>query len=60
LYLVSDGFAPASARVRQRFHSWLPQTEEVVIADADHALPLQRPKVLAEAISDFLLRNPIR
>jgi pimeloyl-ACP methyl ester carboxylesterase len=59
LYLVSDGFAVASARVRQRFHSWLPQTEEVVIDNADHALPLQRPKALAEALSDFLGRNPI-
>jgi pimeloyl-ACP methyl ester carboxylesterase len=59
LHLVSDGLAAASARLRQRFHSWLPQTEEMVIDNADHALPLQQPKAIAKAISDFLIRNPI-
>jgi hypothetical protein len=37
----------------------LPQTEEMVIDNADHALPLQQPKAIAKAISDFLIRNPI-
>src|SRR5262245_43875827 len=59
LYLVSDGVEAASARLRQRFRSWLPQTEETIIENADHALPLQKPQAIAEAIGGFLARNPI-
>jgi pimeloyl-ACP methyl ester carboxylesterase len=59
LHLVSDGLAAATARLRERFHLWLPQTEEMIIHSADHALPLQQPKAIAKAISDFLSRNPI-
>jgi len=59
LYLVSDGLAAASTRLREQVRLWLPQTEEVLIDKADHALPLQRPEEIAKAISAFLVRHPM-
>ena len=45
------------ARRVEFFQTWLPQTEEFVVADADHALPMQKPGIIAEAITGFIRRH---
>ena len=39
---------------RQLVHSWLPQTEDVSVAGANHLLPMQDPRSVAEGIANFL------
>jgi pimeloyl-ACP methyl ester carboxylesterase len=40
--------------------SWLPQTEQVVIAGASHLLQQEAPEPFAQALGEFLSRHPIR
>jgi len=44
-------------------HRWLlahlPRSEGVVVPDAMHLLPLERPRATAEAIATFVARHPI-
>ena len=47
-------------RVHQVLQSWMPQTETLVLPNADHALPLMDPPGIASAVADWLVRNPIR
>lgn len=59
LYLVSSAGAPRSADLRYLFRTHQPGLEEYVVNDADHALPLQQPGVIAGHMSDFLARHPL-
>ena len=47
-------------RVHQVLKEWVPQTETLVLPNADHALPLMDPPGIAEAVASFLARYPIR
>lgn len=51
--------APRSVDQRQLVQSRLPQTEELVIENADHSLPMLRPHEIAEGIKEFLMRHPL-
>jgi pimeloyl-ACP methyl ester carboxylesterase len=57
LYLISSATAPHRAEMRKLFLSWLPQTSELLVRDADHALPLQQPHVIAAGINEFLAQQ---
>lgn len=57
LYLIGDAessYAAAAAARLDIVESWLEQTEVVVVEDSDHALPMQQPRVIAEAIAGFV------
>ena len=41
------------------FRSLVPQTEQVVIPGVNHLMQMREPKLVAEAIADFLSRHPI-
>jgi pimeloyl-ACP methyl ester carboxylesterase len=45
--------------VQERVREWLPQTEPVVLAGANHALEERDPCGAAEAIAPFLARHPM-
>jgi pimeloyl-ACP methyl ester carboxylesterase len=47
-------------RVDQVLKRWVPQTETLVLPNADHALPLMDPPGIAAAIAEWLARHPIR
>jgi pimeloyl-ACP methyl ester carboxylesterase len=47
------------AEVRDLVRAWLPQTEDVVLAGADHSLALTHPAEVAAAVVTFLRRHPI-
>ena len=53
-----QGPAPAApkdtAALRAQFKSWMPQTKELLVKDADHLLTLQQPLQIAEGIQRFL------
>ncbi len=41
------------------FQSAVPQTEEVVVPGLNHLLQMRNPRLVAEAIADFLSRRPL-
>ncbi len=45
--------------VQARLQEWLPQAESVVLPGANHALPWQDPRGVAEALAAFLARHPL-
>ena len=47
-------------RVQQVLQRWVPQTETLVLPNADHALPLMDPPGIAAALADWFARHPIR
>ena len=49
---------PWFAQVRELMLDWFPGAEDVVIAEADHGLPLSHTAEVAEAIAAFLERRP--
>jgi pimeloyl-ACP methyl ester carboxylesterase len=53
LLLLSSEGAPL-AEYRQSFTAWLPQTQERIVPDANHNLPMKQPGVIAEHIVAFL------
>jgi pimeloyl-ACP methyl ester carboxylesterase len=58
LFVVSDRGADRYAALRAQFKSWIPQTKELLVKDADHLLPLQQPSQIAEGIRRFLAPGP--
>jgi pimeloyl-ACP methyl ester carboxylesterase len=54
LFVVSDRGADRSAMLRAQFKSWMPQTRQLLVKDADHLLSLQQPSQIAEGIRGFL------
>ena len=60
LFVVSDRGAARSAALRAQFKSWIPQTKELLVKDADHLLPLQQPSQVAAGIQRFLTTIPKR
>lgn len=47
-----------SHQVSERAVELMPQTQIVVVPDANHALPLQNPEAIAEAIASFMRQIP--
>jgi pimeloyl-ACP methyl ester carboxylesterase len=45
--------------VQARLQEWLPQAEAVVLPGANHALPWQDPRGVAEALAAFFARRPL-
>lgn len=61
LLSVLGAHSPQRAqRVHQVLQRWVPQTETLVLPNADHALPLMDPPGIAAAVAAWLGRNPMR
>jgi pimeloyl-ACP methyl ester carboxylesterase len=48
-----------SRKVHEVLVQWVPQTEKLVLPNAEHALPLMDPPGIAQALADFFARNPM-
>jgi len=59
LYLVGSDNAVRLEPVTEMFRAAVPHTELVVIDEADHNLQLTKATPVAEAIAEFLRRNPM-
>jgi pimeloyl-ACP methyl ester carboxylesterase len=46
-------------RVHQILRQWVPQTEELKLENAEHALPLMDPPGIAKAIAGWLAKHPL-
>jgi pimeloyl-ACP methyl ester carboxylesterase len=59
LYVLGSLSAPRSAELRELVRVSLPQTEEILIENADHSLPMLRPREIAMGVNAFLMRHPM-
>jgi pimeloyl-ACP methyl ester carboxylesterase len=46
-------------KVHEILKKWVPQTEEVKLENAEHALPLMDPPGIARTLADWLARHPM-
>ena len=46
-------------KVHEILKKWVPQTQEVFLENAEHALPLMDPPGIAKTLADWLARNPM-
>lgn len=60
LYVGGSDSGQFFAEVRELMLSWLPHAEDIVIAGADHSLPVTHAPQLADTILAFLRRHAIR
>jgi pimeloyl-ACP methyl ester carboxylesterase len=58
LHIGGGDSGPWFAQVRELVLDWFPEAEDVVIAEADHGLPLSHTAEVAQAIAAFLERQP--
>ena len=59
LHISGNESGPWFAEVRDLVLTWLPQAEDVLLAGADHSLPLTHAPQIADALTEFLRRHPI-
>jgi pimeloyl-ACP methyl ester carboxylesterase len=59
LQISGSGSGPWFAEVRDLVLTWLPQTEDVLLAGADHSLVLTHTPQVADALAGFLARHAI-
>jgi pimeloyl-ACP methyl ester carboxylesterase len=59
LLLVGADSRPVYHEGHQRLLEWLPRVEGLVVPEANHLLPLQQPRRLAEILAGFAARHPI-
>lgn len=60
LHVGASDSGPWFVEVADLVAAWLPHAEQVVIDGADHGFPLTHADAVAEAVSDFLRRHPMR
>jgi 3-oxoadipate enol-lactonase len=58
-YLGGSASLPMFDDVRDLVHRCLPQTEEDVLPDVNHALHMHQPAAVATRLADFLKRHPV-
>ena len=46
-------------KVHEILKKWVPQTQEVFLENAEHALPLMDPPGIAKTLAEWLARNPM-
>jgi pimeloyl-ACP methyl ester carboxylesterase len=59
LYLLGSDTKPVFSEGRDLLRSWLPRTEDAVLAGVNHLLQMQRPADAAAALADFLKRHAV-
>ena len=60
LHISGSDSGPWFAEVRDLIHTWLPQTEDVLLTGADHSLVLTHTPQIADTLADFLSRHTIQ
>jgi len=58
LFVIGSESGPLFEGPRQLFESSVPQTESALLPGLNHALQMQDPKLVAEAVAEFLAREP--
>jgi pimeloyl-ACP methyl ester carboxylesterase len=56
LLVSGSASGPLFEEIRDLVHAWFPQTEEELLADANHGFPITHPRELAAALAVFLRR----
>jgi pimeloyl-ACP methyl ester carboxylesterase len=59
LYVRGSDSLPLFGEGRDLLHSWLPRTEDAVLAGTTHLLQMERPADAAATLADFLKRHPV-
>ncbi len=59
LHIGGSESGPLFAEVRDLVRTWLPQTEDVVLAGANHSLATTHPADVAAVLVGFLRRHPV-
>jgi pimeloyl-ACP methyl ester carboxylesterase len=59
LYIGGSESGPWFAEVRELILAWLPHSEDVVIAGADHSLAATHPAQIATGLAAFMHRHPM-
>ena len=59
LLLVGEQSQAAYHEGHERLLEWLPRVEGRVVPEANHLLPLQQPRRLAQSLAGFFARHPI-
>jgi pimeloyl-ACP methyl ester carboxylesterase len=59
LHVLGSDSMPLFGEGRDLLHSWLPNTEDAVLAGATHLLQMDRPADAAATLADFLKRHPV-
>jgi pimeloyl-ACP methyl ester carboxylesterase len=59
LLVSGTASGPLFEEIRDLVHAWFPQTEEELLADANHGFPITHPRELATALAAFLRRHPV-
>ena len=59
LFVIGSESGPLFEEPLHLFQSAAPQTEEVVVPGLNHLLQMRNPRLVAEAIADFLARRPL-
>ena len=58
---ILGAHSPERARkVHEIFSKWVPQTETMILPNAEHALPLMDPPGIAEALVEWLAKHPMK
>lgn len=55
----SDAIWPRFGETNRQLLAWLPDAERFVLPGATHALQMQNPRGMAEALRDFFARHPL-
>lgn len=58
-FVLGSDTMPLFGEGRDLLHTWLPRTEDAVLAGATHMLQMVRPADAAAALTDFLKRHPV-
>lgn len=59
LAMAGSESAPIFQESHELLKRWLPQSEEVVVQAATHALPFMNPRAVAEGLARFLAEHPL-
>lgn len=55
----SDALWPRFGEAHRLLLAWLPQAEACILSGATHALQMQQPRGMAEALASFFARHPL-
>ncbi len=59
LYLGGTDSGPLFAEIRDLVRAWFPQTEDQMLAGANHSFPITHPTQVADLLATFFARHPL-
>jgi 3-oxoadipate enol-lactonase len=58
LFVIGSDTLPIMSEARDLLHAWLPQTEDLLVPDACHYLPIEQPALIAAGLAAFFRAHP--